>query len=142
MIRAYITEDLLGSATRISLVREPADAQNPAHILRLHNDGLSPSCRWESIEPGTDTQPTLTIHQDTARALLDALTRHFHALRRDYDVERERVDLLTGALIDVAQTLASRSASPLPLRLAEHQRRYQELANRALGRPANKAADG
>jgi hypothetical protein len=147
MIRGYITEDRLGSAVRISLVQEPANDHNPAHILRLHNDG-APSYRWEPIDPGTETQPTFTIHQDEARALLDALTRHFHgaedtrALRRDYDVERERVDLLTGALVDVAQTLAGRSASPLPIRLAEHQRRYQEMADRALGRPVNKATDG
>lgn len=44
--------------------------------------------------------PTLDIPEEVARALLDALTRHFHGgsdtrqLRADYDAERARVDRL------------------------------------------------
>lgn len=150
MIRGYITEDRLGSAVRISLVQEqPPNDQNPPLILRINNDGVAPSYRWEPIDPGAETQPTLTIHQDTARALLDALTRHFHgaedtrALRRDYDCERERVDVLTGALVDVTRTLAGEHAYPRALVSLDEQRpRYEEIRDRALGRPANKATDG
>jgi hypothetical protein len=61
------------------------------------------SARWEPFEPGT-TSPTITIPDDVARALLDALAAHYggtgdtRQLRRDYDDERKRVDRLIAAL--------------------------------------------
>ena len=115
MIRAYVTEDLLGMAVRISLVQQAADDNNPALILRIDNDGPTPSYRWEPIDSAVETQPTLCLPQDAARALLDTLTRHFHgaedtrALRKDYDAERSRADLMARALIDVSLTLATKA---------------------------------
>lgn len=51
-----------------------------------------------------DLAPSLTLREDQARALLDALLTHFNGgsntqqLRKDYDAERARVDLLIGKL--------------------------------------------
>lgn len=51
-----------------------------------------------------DLQPSLSLREDHARALLDALITHFNGgentqqLRKDYDAERARVDLLIGKL--------------------------------------------
>ncbi len=70
-------------------------------IARIDDHG---TIRWEDFEPGSS--PTLRIDSDVARALLEELTRFFHgagdtrALRRDYDSERQRVDVLTRALMD------------------------------------------
>lgn len=60
---------------------------------------------WELVDP-VDVTPALFIPDDVARALLDELSRHYggtgdtRVLRRDYDAERARVDLLIGALIE------------------------------------------
>jgi hypothetical protein len=58
----------------------------------------------------TPIEPTLSLHEASARALLQALLRHFdggedtRSLRKDYDAERSRVDKLTDALIEIAKT--------------------------------------
>lgn len=120
MIRAYVTEDLLGMAVRISIVQQP-DGGQPEGILRAHDDPAR--FRWEPIEDsGVEVKPTLTLQRDEARAMLDALTRLFQgaedtrALRKDYDAERARVDNLTRALVDVT----TRFAVPQPLTTVEH----------------------
>lgn len=114
MIRAYVTDDIIGLAVRISLVRHDAGGR-PQEILRLLDDDPSSfqRFRWDPLDSaGADVAPTLVIGQDEARALLDALTRHFQgagdtrALRRDYDRERDRVDKLLTHLAEVTKTLA------------------------------------
>jgi hypothetical protein len=111
MIRAYVTEDLLGMAVRISIVQQP-DGGNAASILRAHDDPAR--FRWEPIEDSSvEVQPTLTLQRDEARAMLDSLTRLFQgaedtrALRKDYDAERARVDVLARALVDVTTNLTT-----------------------------------
>lgn len=58
---------------------------------------------------GAIVEPTLTIPEDMARALLDALAAHFggvsevQTLRKDYDAERARVDRLVGFLTRAEQ---------------------------------------
>lgn len=59
----------------------------------------------EPTDPaGVDVPPTLLLSEVHARVLLDALAAHFggtsevQTLRRDYDAERARVDLLIGQL--------------------------------------------
>ena len=55
----------------------------------------------------SDPTPTVTMREEHARALLQALIRHFdggedtRSLRRDYDAERKRVDLLIDKLVNV-----------------------------------------
>ena len=113
MIRAYIREDRLGMSIAVTLIREGDGGLNPPMILRLP-EGENSFARWENLpeQPRTDIAPTLKLGEDEARALLDALVRHYsgasdvQALRRDYDDERKRVDVLTSALVDVTRQLA------------------------------------
>lgn len=64
---------------------------------------------WETPEVNAQVTPSLRLPDEFARALLDALTRHYHgaedtrALRRDYDLERGRVDQLIGTLSKIAE---------------------------------------
>jgi hypothetical protein len=111
VIRAYVTEDLLGMAVLISIANHPNDdGSGQPLILRLDATGAH---GWEQVEPGTQVAPTLTLGHFEARTLLDALHTHYsgvedtRALRRDYDNERDRVDKLTDSLTSIAQALAS-----------------------------------
>ena len=74
------------------------------------------------VQECDEVKPTFTLTDGEARALLEALTRHYHgsedtrALRRDYDDERKRVDRLADALVVIAR----QATVPLPaLREAE-----------------------
>lgn len=61
----------------------------------------------EVVEPATDPGPSVTLDDDMAVALLDALARHYRratdtgTLRADYEHERGRVDKAIGALTEV-----------------------------------------
>lgn len=111
MIRAYVTDDNYGLGVAVSVVlRSGDDERSPAtRIMRVENGAEA----WEDIKPLIVTEPTLRFDTETARALLDALTRYYHgaddtrALRRDYDGERNRVDKLTDAVIALAHDLAA-----------------------------------
>jgi hypothetical protein len=112
MIRAYVTEDLLGMAVRISIVRQ-VEGDHLLSMLRVLDDD-STRFRWQQIEDsGIEMKPTLTLQRDEARAMLDGLTRLFQgaedtrALRKDYDAERARVDALARALVDVTTNLTT-----------------------------------
>ena len=121
MIRAYIREDRLGMSIAVTLIREGDGGLNPPMILRLP-EGENSFARWENLpeQPRTDIAPTLKLGEDEARALLDALVRHYsgasdvQALRRDYDDERKRVDQLTASLIGVTHALANKG-TPEPV---------------------------
>ncbi len=98
-------------AAGIALIQVADDV--PRRILRVV-DGSAGVYRWEDLpdERTRDLAPTLQIGDSEARALLEALARHYggaddvRALRRDYDAERKRVDVLTSALVDVTRQLA------------------------------------
>lgn len=123
MLRVYITDDMIGMGVRIFIVREATDrAQitgpvNERSILRIGHDETGGRLhRWEDVSAEAATvEPTLRLGEDEARALLDGLVRHFQgaedtrALRRDYDHERKRVDMLVGSLTQIAGTLAEPS---------------------------------
>ncbi len=119
MIRAYIREDLPGMFLEIALIQVADDV--PRRILRVV-DGSAGVYRWEDLpdEPTRDLAPTLQIGDSEARALLEALARHYggaddvRALRRDYDAERKRVDTLSASLIGVAHALANKG-TPEPV---------------------------
>jgi hypothetical protein len=113
MIRAYIHEDLPTLSLAVSLV-EQRDAERPTRILRILKGGDDTTYEWADVpeSPREPVEPTLRIGDSEARALLEALARHYggaddmRALRRDYDDERKRVDALTSALVDVTRRLA------------------------------------
>lgn len=113
MIRAYIHEDLPTLSLAVSLV-EQRDGERPTRILRILKGGDDTTYQWADVpdSPREPVEPTLRIGDSEARALLEALARHYggaddvRALRRDYDAERKRVDQLTAALLDVTRSLA------------------------------------
>lgn len=112
MIRAYISEDRLQLSIALSLVQQ-SDGENPTKILRIAEAGDNPVFRWEDLpDTHADVEPTIRLGDSTARAILEALARHYggaddtRALRRDYADERQRVDRLTTSLAMIAQSLA------------------------------------
>lgn len=128
MIRAYIREDLAGMFLSIALIREQDGT--PRQILRILEGGDPTTLRWEDLPdpPAPDVAPTLQLGDNEARALLEALARHYggaddvRALRRDYDAERKRVDTLTSALTGVTLALSSADKAE-PVFTAEQWRR-------------------
>lgn len=125
MIRAHVHEDRIGMTVGIFIMLYPPEGSMDGRprILRLPvGDQKYPD--WEEIPPtGVVDEPTLRLGTDEARALLDALTNHFHgaedtrALRRDYDHERERVDTLIGHLAAIGRQLTAPDPPPPPARL-------------------------
>lgn len=130
MIRAFIREDLPGMFLHIHLIQE-SDGM-PRRILRIEDAGAHTTYRWEDLpeRPGSDIAPTLQVGDSEARALLEALARHYggapdvQTLRSDYNAERKRVDTLTASLIGVAHALANKG-TPEPVLTAE---RWQRIA--------------
>ena len=115
MIRAYVRDDPRSFGVSIAIVQQPEDNAYPREIFRLNGDSLGVmDFRLEPVPVNAAVEPTMILPDFMARALLDALTAHYHgaedtrALRRDYDAERARVDKLTGALADLAGKVADR----------------------------------
>lgn len=76
-------------------------------VLRIGDDGLTRE--WEEVPlPAVEVKPTIVLNNDSGRALLEALLRHYqgasdmHTVRADLLHERGRVDKITDALIDIA----------------------------------------
>lgn len=105
--------------TARALVTDGFPSQS-VHIMlgRVFPDGSSEVVRpadltFERTPPhaaGVTQDASLTLPEDMARELLDALLRHFggsaetQTLRKDYDAERRRVDKLIDVLIDRSAT--------------------------------------
>lgn len=74
-------------------------------VLHVDGDGVQ---HWDNAPPAAAIEPTWTMDDEIARALLDALTRHYqgasdmHTVRADLLHERQRVDKLTDAVIRIA----------------------------------------
>lgn len=113
MIRAFIRENFAGMSLAIALIEEGEGL--PRRILRVVEGGSNTVYRWEDLSDraGPEIAPTFELNDSEARAVLEALARHYNgaedvrALRRDYDHERKRVDQLTATLGIIANTLAS-----------------------------------
>lgn len=115
MIRAHVHDgwSVSPDSVMVSIVMHPPEGSfdTRPRILRL---GDAFTTAWDEIPAdGTVTEPTMRIDHQSARALLDALARHYdgaedtRALRRDYDAERKRNDKLTDAIIGLANELAA-----------------------------------
>lgn len=81
-------------------------------MIMRRNAETSYIVEWETVPIGTAvTGPTIRIPTEFARALLDALLRHYqgasdmHQLRQDFLHERSRVDKLIQHTMDVSFNL-------------------------------------
>lgn len=98
MIRAGVVRSNPMAETIEVMIGIPGDEPVALVELGFH------SARWQPVDPDATSPPTITIPDEVARALLDALSAHYggtgdtRALRRDYDAERARVDRLITAL--------------------------------------------
>lgn len=72
-------------------------------------DGGTGGYDWVRAEAGVPPPPTIRLDDDAARALLEALTRHYsgaadlRTLRADLLHERQRADNLINAVLEIAQ---------------------------------------
>lgn len=119
MIRAHIFDNFHSFGFSVAFVNECEGM--PREVARFDGGSFA---GWETVVSGEQVKPAVVLDDNMGRALLDALTRHYHgaedsrALRRDYDDERKRVDRLAGILGSVVHALAARApavADPEPL---------------------------
>lgn len=116
MIRVHVADNSVDFFVRnvvpVFILNEQAG--QPSHLWqsRSHPDGTT-SAHWAEIPTGPELRepelgPSLLIPRGELRALIAALVEYeekapppgdAHALRRDLDREKDRVDLLTEALI-------------------------------------------
>jgi hypothetical protein len=100
MIEIRLSDDFMIDGLAIYISDKQAGQSR--YILRLRENGTQD---WEQLDPATMTEPTLKLPGEAARALLDALLRHYegasdmHTVRSDLLHERARVDKLTDAII-------------------------------------------
>lgn len=96
MIRAYVTDDHMALGVNISIVVVNEQGR-PTLLYRARNaDGIGGTFDVTEIDPHGVYAPTMTLGHEVARALLDALLRHYGG----------RVDKLTAAVIGLAERLA------------------------------------
>jgi hypothetical protein len=122
MIRAHVHESYMGDVA-VSVVMHPPEGSYDItrRILHFGGPGAHLASVWDEIPALEDVAPTFRLGHDEARAVLDALTVHYHgaedtrALRRDYDAERKRVDTLTRQLTEIIGLLAVQQAHPAPV---------------------------
>jgi len=104
VIEVRVAEYLLLGGIAIQVSRKSPGTR---HILQI-DGGMR---NWEEVpaNPATnDPAVTIALEDDEARALLDALLRHYqgasdmHTVRSDLLHERGRVDKLTEAIIRIA----------------------------------------
>jgi hypothetical protein len=114
VIRAFVSDNLIGFRVAVTLVRTPEGQgvhDGNAWILRLAGDPIHAG--WERIEDSAaEVRPTLTLGHEEARALLDGLAEHYQGasdtrlLRQDRDHERGRVDKLLDVVAEIAKERA------------------------------------
>lgn len=108
VIKVLIREQLVSDTLDVFLVRQDEGAR---YLLHMENSSVF---RWDEVPSGgavSDVilEPTFVLPFDSGRALLDSLVRHYQGaedtrqLRKDYENERRRVDLMIDALIDGAR---------------------------------------
>ena len=111
-IRAHINTDFTTfGSVRIWIADFEGD--RPRRIMRHADQHHFP---WEDIDDsvvGLEVEPTFTLQEDVARALVDALVRHFQGaedtrrLRQDYDAALRRGDEKDKLIADVLRAVTS-----------------------------------
>jgi hypothetical protein len=94
----------------------PEEYPGARRVLHLFaaEDGHSAASglHWDEVTPLAQFEPTLILEDDFLRPLCDALVHYFtgtedtRQLRRDYDAERKRTDVLIDHLAAVTRSLA------------------------------------
>ena len=101
--KAHVEFDHMSFGVRIALMRESGTMRE-----LIQWGELSATTHDMREGPGTESESAswLRLREDDARALYDALADHFghaghdtRALRKDYDAERKRVDLLIDRMV-------------------------------------------
>jgi hypothetical protein len=89
------------------------EGDRPRRIMRYTDQQHFP---WEDIDDsavGLEVEPTFTLQEDVARALLDSLVTHFQGaedtrrLRADYDAALRRGDEKDKLIADVLRAVTS-----------------------------------
>ena len=99
--RVRIASDFIGMRLAVYIADDFGDS------YRYHQPDGTVLTVPKDVIPPADLEPTLTLQEEHARALLDQLVTYFNGgentrtLRRDYDAERARVDRLIEHLVGV-----------------------------------------
>ncbi len=108
-VRVFVTDsfEIDGVAITMGL----RYSQEEVRVMRLREGGWA---EYETVEPAVQTNPTLRLNNDFARALLEALLRYYNGsedartTRADLLHERERVDKLINMYGMLATTIAEK----------------------------------
>lgn len=98
--RVHVREDYVRDALEFFIIEDSTNGR-----AQFFADGTVEWHPLDEVAAMTEPRASLTLREDHARALLQALLRHYQggddlrALRKDYDAERARVDRLIGAFI-------------------------------------------
>lgn len=108
-LKVLVNDSFAFASDQVAIAIVLQHNQEERSVMHVAEEGYT---RWDPVEPlhlgGPGTTPTLTLSNDAARALLDALMRHYqgasdmHTVRADLLHERGRVDKLMTAIIDLA----------------------------------------
>jgi len=105
-LKVLINDSFAFASDQIAIAVVLKHSHEERMILQVNQEGSY--TYWENVDPISQTKPTITLANDVARALLDALLRHYqgsedmHTVRADLLHERGRVDKMITALIDIA----------------------------------------
>ena len=108
MYEVHVSDDFMVDGLAIYLSQKVSPDKR-----RLLQFGGDFSQFWSEVSPDTVIQPTMRIPGELARALLEALLRHYegasdmHTARADLLHERGRVDRLTAAMVEIVTRRAS-----------------------------------
>ncbi len=104
MFEVHVSDDFMVDGVAIYISEKFGSIDR--RILRIGENG---SQTWGEIDPnGAACGPTIMLNGEAARALLDALLRHYqgasdmHTVRSDMLHERGRVDKLLGTISEIA----------------------------------------
>jgi hypothetical protein len=104
-LRVLVSDSFAFASDQVAIAIVLRHNHEERSIMQITTDGYTV---WETVEPAATTKPTIVLANDAARALLDALLRHYqgasdmHTVRADLLHERGRVDKLVNAVIDLA----------------------------------------
>lgn len=113
-IRVAVNNEYAFAADSVDITLARRLPNGDVMVMR-RNAETSYMVEWETVSVGQAvTGPTIRIPTEFARALLDALLRHYqgasdmHQLRQDFLHEQKRVDQLTAVISNALNKLVER----------------------------------